>query len=353
MGNQTTLRRLSRVILFPMDAEIEDLKVGKSYSTEEVHFSGGLRGLYLEQGWGLFPVRSGGNLEAIVVPRAHDLSKLVKEAQCHYVGACIKHRSQGGHVPFDVWEPGDRDTNGLRAADSWSAVAFRARESKKTEYAECASYVSVCLRSAGVRLRDVSTGYHDQLRWALLERQKVGVRFSNAAMLDLYVDFHSLVSELCSARDHLARLAAIHSGADQTIDSLARLEAWLSKPANASKKSEPLVLLLLGALGTKDSPGWLRLLGETRNEMLHRIPMGRNPLAAMFRLDEVQTTAGPVRTIRLVPNSIRLEGELPRDPLETLSELSANLESLARLAWRVAKFPATIPEFGTTKSASS
>jgi hypothetical protein len=248
---------------------------------------------------------------------------------------------------MDVWEPGKRDpSNNLNAADSWSAVGHNAALAHDSGYAECATYLSVCLKIAGLRLRDVSSKYHDQLRWALRAQQKTGTWFSNAALLDLYADCHSLVSELSSARDYLARLVAIHANAPDNIDSLARLEGWINRIGNHGQASRPLAGLILSASGTKESPGWLRRLGEVRNEMLHKIPMGANRRVSGLTIQEFSTSMGTVQTIRLAePLSKTPLVNQGADPLVELSQLSTSMEQLCRAAWKLAKYPASLPEF--------
>ena len=49
-----------------MDVEIENLEVGKSFCIEEVHFTGGLRGLPVEHGWALVPIPSEQELGTVV-----------------------------------------------------------------------------------------------------------------------------------------------------------------------------------------------------------------------------------------------------------------------------------------------
>ncbi len=248
---------------------------------------------------------------------------------------------------MDVWEPGKRDpSNGLNSADSWRAVGHEAASKGDNEYANCATYVSVCLKVAGLRLRDVSNKYHDQLKWALHSQRKVGTWFSNAALLDLYADCHSLVSELSSARDHLAKIAAIHVGAPNRIDSLARLEDWVNKACNRDHITQPLIHLIFSDYGTKENPGWLRRLGEVRNEMLHSIPMGANERISGLTLQEFSTSMGIVKTIRLAEplSTIPLVNQGP-DPLIELSQFSTNLEHLCRAGWKLAKYPALLPQF--------
>lgn len=333
-----------------MDIEISDLKIGKSYATEEVHFSGGLKGAPTNLGWALFPVSDDKDSDAIVfkAPRAH-LEFATQECGLRYLGTCMKYISGTNSPSMEVWEFGARDPqNGLGAADSWATIGHQAAKASDTRYAETASYISATLRAAGLRLRDVSNGYHDQLNWALAEKRVPGSWFSNAALQDLYADFHSLASELSSARDHVAMVAALHVGAPDRIDSLSRLEDWIEKPANQSHAANPMVHVLLDALGSKAVPGWLRIMGDLRNEMLHRIPMSANRSVAGLVLEQTQTSLGMVSKIRLAePLSKTPLSEQQQDPLIDLSQFSASLEVLCKAIWKHAKYPAEPLQFGS------
>lgn len=337
-----------------MEVEVTDVTFGKSSSTEEAHFSGGLRGLPMTQGWILYPVSGDPDSDALLFkdPQSH-FNFATQECGLHFIGACIHYQIDDKSPPMDVWEPGRRDaSNGLNAADSWGAIAHQAELKGDQEYADCASYISVCLKVAGLRLRDASNKYHAQLKWALGDNTKRGIWFSNAALLELYADFHSLVSELSSTRDHLAKLAGIHVAAPERIDSLVRLEDWLEKPVNREHTGQPLIQLLLEASGTKESPSWLRRVGEIRNEMLHRVPMGANKSVSGLTLQDIHTSQGTVTSIRLAePFHTRPLISQGPDPLIELSQLSNNLEHLCRLAWKLGKYPALLPNF-TSKAAT-
>jgi hypothetical protein len=201
-----------------------------------------------------------------------------------------------------------------------------ARVGGDQRFSNLARYVSVSVHAAGVRLRDLANAHHEQLRWALIEGKKPGLRFSNTAMADLHLAFHSLAGELYSARDHLAHIAAIGCAAPEKVDGMGRLEEWLAKPVNATAARNPLVALLFANMGTKNTPGWLRILGELRNTIMHRQPMGANLAAGGLCVAESMARTGPVRAIRLVPMNAAIQGT---DPFVELVELYKQFETLA------------------------
>lgn len=331
-----------------MDIEIKNLEFGKSYATEEIHFSGGIRGFLTNQGWALFPVVGSGELNALVFqsPELH-CAFAINECGLHFIGKCVHYNVDNNSPPMDVWELGSRDSNNLNAADSWAAIANQATMANDNEYALSAASVSVCLRVAGLRLRDISNEYHAQLKWALSGNRESGSWFSNAALFELYADFHSLLTELASTRDHLAKIAAMHTGSLDQIDSLAGLKKWLKEPKNIPFANQSLIALLLSASGgTKANPNWLRRIGDMRNEIVHRIPMGANKSVSALVLQEINTSQGIIKTIRLADPHNKIQSLAhDLDPFVELSQLSASLEMLCRAAWKYAKYPPDLPNF--------
>lgn len=331
-----------------MPTEVTDLKVSQSYATEEVHFSGGLRGQLTNRGWALFPVSGDTEADALVF-RTVDAHRSFVTNECglKLVGVCVHYSMGDNSPPMDVWEPGSRDPkNSLNAADSWIAISHHAVKAGDEEYANRATSIGICSKVAGLRLRDLSNEYHRQLGWALSEGKRIGTWFSNAALFELYADCHSLVAELCAARDHLARIAAIHAEAPPKIDSLARLMEWVGKERNRSCTSQPLITQLLTANGTESEPGWLSRLSALRNEMLHRLPMGADKRVSGLALEQTNTSQGTITTIRLAEPTHETPLEAQGvDPLVELSRLTKEFESLLRSAWPHARYPSTLQEF--------
>jgi hypothetical protein len=302
-----------------------DIKMGKASQSEVYHFTGGLCA-HPQTGGAFLVGPVGRNDQGLTgyLMAWPDVLATMKLCGCQYVGS-NQTIETGKAVPTEVWRSGVPQSPGkLHAADSWGAIAHQAHAAKDPTFSDVARYLSVSLQAAGVRLRDVARAHHDQLSWALWDECKPDHRFANMAMTDLYLAFQSLASELCSARDHLARIAGMGCGAEKDIDSMVRLEGWLKGKAAAASTQLPSALL--AALGPKDNPGWLRQLGTVRNEMVHRQPMAANPGAAALRLSETITPTGVLRTIRLVPMDNSVVGP---DPFEQLVGLYNGLESLA------------------------
>ncbi|MCC4618351.1 hypothetical protein LL972_20545 [Xanthomonas campestris pv. asclepiadis] len=330
-----------------MSAQITEFKIGKAYTTQEVHFTGGLRAFDTQEGWSVFPLPVLNKCASIIFKSPAANLKFVTQCGARMVGMCAKYRNSpdAERIQMEVFEFCARDIKSrLSAAETWEAVSFQAGQAGDEEYSNLAEFICRHLKAAGTSLKNISDSYHDQLQWAIEDGAKVGKWFSNAQLNNIYPNFHSLAAELCSARDHLARVAAIHVGAKSNVNDMMRLESWLNSSTNAGARENPLVALLLAEMGTKDNPGWLRLLGLVRNKMLHSMPMAGDPDYSSITLDEVSTVHGPVRTIRIGrPPSSSSSENFKGDPLIEFSELCLKLENLFRAAWRLAKYPAELP----------
>lgn len=326
-----------------MTIEATNIKLETTYLSETMYFTGGL---FAEpqkgDGLALGPVDANDEDGLIFYLMTWpEVLEVTRAAGCAFVGV-NQNYNDGTPVRTEVWRPVvPFSDQRLHAGDTWGALSYQACVSGDLRFSDVARYLSVSAHAAGVRLRDIARAHNEQLGWALLAHKKLGSRFSNMAMTDLYLAFHALASELCSARDHLAHIAAMGCGAKESVDSMAYLERWLSKPVNAARAAHPLVALLMSQMGTKETPGWLRVLGDVRNTMLHRQPMGADPATGALRVSEVPTRKGSLRTLRLVPtDAIIPEGP---DPFNQLVELYNQFETLAIQASLLVPFKADLP----------
>jgi hypothetical protein len=326
-----------------MTIEVTDITLGTTQLSETLHFTGGLVARPQQAGdLALGPVDTNHDGDLVYLLMAWpEVLETTRMAGCAFVGVNQTY-DDGSPVRAEVWRPTvPLSDQQLHAGDTWSALSHQARLAGDAVFAEMARNLSVSIHAAGVRLRDVARAHHEQLGWALLVHKKPGSRFSNMAMTDLYLAFHSLASELCSARDYLANIAAVMAGAKDSVESMARLETWLGQPANARHATEPLVALLMAQMGSKKVPGWLRDLGTVRNTMLHRQPMGANPAAGALRMGEIATRKGSLRPLRLVAQDPAIpEGP---DPFGELVTLYNRFEMLAIEASRLVPHRAEPP----------
>jgi hypothetical protein len=294
-----------------------------------LHMTGGLRGERMRGGWVIGPLPGDG------APRAAGpVPDAGVGAVCRNLGVAVFGGDEISEIepllPTRIWTP-LLPRLPHTAADTWAWVAAASHAAGDADYAALARNVSISLRAAGIRLRDASDEYHRQLVAALARGEAPGLRFSNFALTDLHLAFHSLLSEMGGARDYLASIAARRVGAPPGIDALNRLAGWVAKPAGRSAAGDPLVAAMLAAWDKSGLDPWLHDLGEYRNLFLHREPLGASERARWISLAE---RAGPLGRILLVQMQVEARpGTLQTcDALERFVDLHARLCRLADLA---------------------
>lgn len=288
---------------------ISDVIFGTAKVTHSRHFTGGLVALPVQGGdYVIGPVGLANNEFEYLGPYPfEEICKVAHEACGFYVG-CNELSVSSGPERNEFWYPNIGNTRAPEhSADSWAGVAFQAREARDDCSSLVARHLSISMASASRRLRDVALLLNEQLGWAIKSHRASGSRYSNIAIHDLYLAIHSLLAEMCSARDYLCQLSARRVIAKNNIDNMARLRSWLTKAANAAAREDPLIKLIQVAAGSEANPGWLTELSDLRNQIMHRQPMGANPEAAALLFQQVATSRGLVPRVRLArgfyPNS--------------------------------------------------
>jgi hypothetical protein len=243
------------------------------------------------------------------------------------------------------WTPLDAAHDGqMQPAITWSNIAGTAQRAGDEGYASLARNISHSLHAAGIRLRDASDCYDVQLGAAIAERRKAGNRFSNIPMLDLQLAFHSVLSELASARDYLAAALAMKLGAPAKIDALSRFADWLAKSANEEMRGRPVVREMLEAYDKSGADPWLYQLSEYRNLFLHRQPLGAASGARMLRYDETEVDTFIYPTIAF-PLGDADQFAPGVDALLRFVGLYRQMTALARLAATHAPYEAKMQTF--------
>lgn len=105
------------------------------------------------------------------------------------------------------------------------------------------------------------------------QRRSFGHRWDNIAIADFRLALRFLVSEMASARDHLARIVGLHLGAAASKNSL----VWLFERLNAASRrhllSEPMVAVLQAGWTENRPDRWLHELSEYCSAFQHRAPL--------------------------------------------------------------------------------
>jgi hypothetical protein len=272
-----------------------------------LHITGGLRAQRAGGGWIIGPLFKNGPV-ALLGPFAdEDIGPMCREFGQFVFGA-DETSAIDSALPSRIWRP----LLGLplmkhQPADTWCLIGSAAMMSGDAEYERLAAKISMSLRAAGTRLRDASDEYHRQLIAGLRRGQATGLRFQNISMQDLHLAFHSLLSEMSSARDYLATAAARRVGAPASVDALNRLASWLEKPSGKLHVNDPMISAMLQAWDASQPDPWLHDLTEYRNLFLHREPLGANEHARWLSLVQRETAHGRVVTAQMLlparPNS--------------------------------------------------
>jgi hypothetical protein len=310
----------------------------------ELHLTGGLRApMQGDRLWSLGPVLDGRTVRQLAPRPIQHVAAIAAGIGGTLFGG---DEVTGMETPLlsRVWTPLDGPGPGKpQPADNWRAIAGNAADAGAEEYAKVAGHIAFSLTAAGIRLRDASDQHHDQLMAALAEGKSSGNRFSNIPVSDLQLAFHSILSELASARDYLAKTLAITLGAPARIDSLARLKDWLDASSRAHLRAMPPVSDMLAAYDPASPDPWLHELTEYRNLFLHRQPMGR-PGAGWLRYEEREHDGLiiPVVTMPLADDDPFAPGA---DALLRFVGLYRKMTALLDQAAESAPHPATVPHF--------
>lgn len=324
---------------------ISAVKFGTSISKPIWHFTGGLVALPVQGGsFVLGPVSPAKDGFHYLGPDAfQEICNVAYVAGCFYVG-CNEVSASAGPERCEIWYPNIGNTVATEhSADSWAGVAFQAREARDESSSAIARHVSISMSSASRRLRDVALLLNEQLVWAIMKQRTSGSRYSNIAIHDLYLAIHSLLAEMCSARDYLCQLSARRVMAKDSVDNMARLQSWLSKPANAAASEDPFIKLIQNAAGSEPNPGWLTKLSDLRNTIMHRQPLGANPEAAALLYQQVATSRGFVPRVRLARFKQGQEIADGEDPFAALLRYWLELEKLSQASLAYAPYRAEHP----------
>ena len=321
-----------------------NLRMSTVQMATELHLTGGLRApMQGDKLWSLGPVLDGRSVRQLTPRPIQDVAAIASGIGGTLFGG-DEVTGMGTPLLSRVWTSLDGPGAGKpQAADKWRAIAGNATDAGADAYAELAGHMAFSLTAAGIRLRDASDHHHDQLMAALAEGKSSGSRFTNIPASDLQLAFHSVLSELASARDYLAKSLAITLGAPTRIDSLARLKDWLDASSRAHLRATPIVSDMLAAYDRASRDPWLHELTEDRNLFLHRQPMGRRGVGWLQY--EERTHNGLTIPIVIMP----LAGDDPfapgADALLRFVRLHRQMTNLLDQAAEVAPHPASFPHF--------
>jgi hypothetical protein len=327
---------------------ITGLTYGTTQSADELHITGGHRAVSQSRGhWVWTTTITPGGIAPLKPLPIQGVDALAKTLGAELFGGDSLSGFETKLISR-VWTPLDGPNNGvLQPADLWAAIGGNAERAGDEGYGRLARNVAFSLHAAGIRLRDASDHYQDQLAAAIEEERKPGTRFSNIQMTDLQLAFHSVLSELASARDYLAAIFARHEGAPPKVDAMNRLQDWLSASSRADLRAKPIFSEMLKANDPASEDPWLCQLTEYRNQVLHRNPMGAASGARWLRYDvrDAHEIQFPFIEFPLGDDDSSAPG---KDALLRFVELYRKMTALLKTATDHAAFPPKTPHFIAT-----
>ena len=308
-----------------------------------LHLTGGLQAQMIGDGWSIRPIATQRGLGALRAFPRTEIDRFAELAGLRVIGG-DQISGADGPLPARFWTPQYGPSRQFSPADQWSSIATAAARSEDHRVAEIARKIAVSLTAAGIRVRDASDAYHAQLIDALLAEKTVGSRFANTALLDLFLDFHSLLSEMASARDYLAEYAGHRLGAPTRVDALNRFEDWVAAESRRDKAAVPLAMALVGSREAGAPNAWLGELSGYRNLVLHKTPLAAMSDTARLTLVERQVEEIGVRVIEVQIPDIGNEGGTC-EALTKFVSLNERLLDLAGLAADQAGYSVEPPSF--------
>lgn len=323
---------------------ITGLKRGTTQSAYELHITGGIRAVLNNRLWSWFPVLEASKLGRLRPLPINKVAELAKDIGAELFGGDQLSGMETSLVSR-AWTPLDGPHDGgLQPADLWRAIAGNAESAGDKKYASFAQHIAFSLSAAGIRLRDASDHYRDQLHAAIEEKRLPGKRFSNIPIYDLQLAFHSVLSELASARDYLAAAIAAKLGAPDRIDALNRFSEWVRASSRSEMRVLPVVEQMLQAYDQAGSDPWLHQLTEYRNMFLHHKPLGASDAARWLRYDE-RERSGIIYPIIELPLGDADPSAPGRDALIRFVELYRHMTNLLSLAASHAPYDTSLPHF--------
>lgn len=322
-------------------ARLSGFSYGRMRSVEHIHLTGGLRARRLTGGWGVGPLgRSDGGRGEIATVPDRQLQAVAAQLGLRVFGVDETILGEPS-LPMRIWRPLVGMGSRSLPTETWSSIGHNASRAGDEEYAQLARYISICLVASDIRLRDLSDGYGSQFDAALERRQTVGHRWDNIATADLRLAVHSLVSEIASARDHLARIVGLHVGAPPSKNSLVWLLDWIGAASRRHLLSDPRIAVLRAGWVETSPDRWLHELSEYRNVFLHREPLGARGMEGALSLEIRPTPFGDVPRLQMpLPGD---EGGPAVDALERFVELHRKMTLMAADLADLARYPATLP----------
>lgn len=195
-----------------------------------------------------------------------------------------------GSVPPN-WRPFHRTETTLwpvaEVSQKWRNIGHEAFQKKNGELWDIGSRIGHQLRVCSWRLRETSEGYHNQLCAQVREKDfRVGKRFKDGFTMLTYLSLQSFLVDACILRDYLSEFAAKFVYArriDLDKEKITTMGSLKKKVLNRISHSDALTKMLRMETNTN---GWIKLLGDYRDLVVHSAPLAHAERALFSICDE-------------------------------------------------------------------
>lgn len=254
------------------------MKFGQATVRNELHLFGGLRAITNTRNHlTIFPTMTGSLLECLTVTEKSAYYNFIRSIGLDLIGQ-EQHIEIEPGLEQSIWQICQPNRHPQYMSDDlWSGIANTARGAGNKDAADLAKHIAFALRTSGLRLRDCASEYAWQNDYAISQKLGENMRFSNIKSFDLYMALHSLLADMGTARDYLGHFISRFICRDaKPVDSMTRLHerAKSGKLAINNARTNQLVDTIIAICNPKRPDGWMAHLGEYRNIIIHRAPIG-------------------------------------------------------------------------------
>ncbi|HNP96609.1 MAG TPA: hypothetical protein PKJ63_13305, partial [Cyclobacteriaceae bacterium] len=200
-------------------------------------------------------------------------------------------------------------------AQKWRNIGHAAFKQKNGKLWDIASRIGYQLRVCDWRLREISEAYRNQLFARIqLNSFKVGHQIEDGFSWLSYLSIQSFLVDACILRDYLSEFMSdfIYSGTVELVNlRITAMGAFKRKVLNKITQTDGFTQELMHATS---NGGWLTLLGNYRNMVVHSAPLAQAERKLFSVCNELKIIGGGSIPIIVCP--------IPENPAEILNSRS-------------------------------
>jgi hypothetical protein len=243
---------------------------------DDLHLLGGLRAHTLKDHLAIEPTIEGKVVSFKSITDTRNYYRVIRSLGLDFIGHEQFH--ENGKLFQPVWylfEPGKKRVEDVE--NIWAGIAHTSRKMNEIGIAELAEYIVFSLRISSFRLRDISREYEWQNRFAVEKQLPQDGKYSNIKSFDLDMALHAFLVDMGTARDYLARFISVFLLKERRpVDAMPKLYERVKKGGTTKLdgKCQVVVDAVLSACDRDQNDSWMAKLGEFRNIIVHRSPLG-------------------------------------------------------------------------------